>query len=287
MRTLELKGYFSEIFSSFQGEGGTVRGSCFGKRQIFIRFSGCNLSEGDFDSTGCFWCDSAFSQKVEVNFLKFEKIPGSLELFHIKNPLKVYQILGIIKSLITKDLHSITFTGGEPLLQLDVLLHLANALNTQNVNYPLYLETNGSIDPNEIQMEKLGQLFEYCCCDIKDRSARAATLDKWRELVGKELKFIENLVELDVKTFAKLVVTSKTSIPDISWICENLSKIAFKDGQIVGLAIQPVTLEDEMLNREYSIPNSYLNEIFYTAAEFLPPKSLTLSIQAHKYLNLL
>ena len=287
MHTLELKGYFSEIFSSLQGEGGVVRGSCFGKRQIFIRFSGCNLSEGNFDSTGCFWCDSTFSQKLKLKFLKYEKIPSSQKLFYLENPLKISKILGIIKRLITKDLHSITFTGGEPLLQLDVLLHLANALNTQNVNYPLYLETNGSIDPDEIQMEKLGQLFEYCCCDIKDRSARAATLDKWRELVGKELKFIETLVELDVKTFAKLVVTSKTNLQDVHWICENLSKITFKDGQIVGLAIQPVTLEDEQLNREYSISNSHLNEIFYTATEFLPPESLTLSIQAHKYLNLL
>ncbi|MFW9878008.1 MAG: hypothetical protein ACFFG0_33410 [Candidatus Thorarchaeota archaeon] len=286
MRTIESKGYFSEIFSSFQGEGGTVRGSCFGKRQIFIRFSGCNLFDGDFDSTGCFWCDSTFSQRIELKFLKVEKIPGSLEFIHVKNPLKIYKILEIIKGLITKDLHSISFTGGEPLLQLDVLFHLASTLRTQNVNYPLYLETNGSIELNEIQMVKLGDLFEYCCCDIKDRSARAATLGKWRELVFRELKFIETLVKLDVKTFGKLVVTSKTNIQDVSWICENLSKIAFKDGHIVGLAIQPVTLEDEMLKRDYSVPNSYLNEIFYTAAEYLPSKSLTLSIQAHKYLNL-
>jgi len=37
-------GHLVEIFSSYQGEGGVVRGSCFGRRQIFIRFAGCNLN---------------------------------------------------------------------------------------------------------------------------------------------------------------------------------------------------------------------------------------------------
>lgn len=59
----DKNGYFSEVFSSIQGEGGLVRGSCFGKRQIFVRFSGCNLSDGGFGSRGCFWCDSPTSQE--------------------------------------------------------------------------------------------------------------------------------------------------------------------------------------------------------------------------------
>jgi organic radical activating enzyme len=280
-------GYFSELFSSIQGEGGTVRGSCFGKRQIFIRFTGCNLADGKFDSSGCFWCDSLSSQNLKVDILKYEKIPGSKELLQMENPVETSKILEIVKRLITNDLHSISFTGGEPLLQLDLILNLANALKTITVNYPLFLETNGSICPDRPQKEKLGQIFEYCCCDIKDRSALAASLVKWKDLVNTEFRFIEAMVKRNVKTFAKLVVTAKTKLQDVKWISERLSKITFDDGYIVGLAIQPVNLEDPKLKEKYTISSSHLNEIFYTSAEFLPPESLTLSIQAHKYLNLL
>ena len=58
-------GYLFEIFSSIQGEGGTVRGSCFGKRQVFIRFAGCNLANQGFNTSGCFWCDSRTSQNLK------------------------------------------------------------------------------------------------------------------------------------------------------------------------------------------------------------------------------
>ena len=101
------------------------------------------------------------------------------------------------------------------------------------------------------------------------------------------MNFIKKLVEKGVDTFAKLVVTSQTSLQDVQWISEALSKIQFSNGDIVGLAIQPVTLETKGLKDKFSISTRHLNDIFYAAAEFLPPESLTLSIQAHKYLKLL
>ena len=65
MTDLSSKAFLSEIFSSIQGEGGTLRGSCFGKRQIFIRFAGCNLAKGAYDTNGCFWCDSTLAQSFQ------------------------------------------------------------------------------------------------------------------------------------------------------------------------------------------------------------------------------
>ena len=69
----DLEGYIAEIFSSIQGEGGTVKGSCFGKRQIFIRFSGCNIASGAFKSTGCFWCDTSQAQLRETEYFNYSK----------------------------------------------------------------------------------------------------------------------------------------------------------------------------------------------------------------------
>ena len=283
----DSEGYLSEVFSSIQGEGGTVRGSSFGKRQIFVRFSGCNLAEREFGYKGCFWCDSTCAQKLKSLKFNYEEEPGSQKLKNSNNPVRIAKITGIIKKLITTDLHSISLTGGEPLYQLEFLMNLSKALKDENIDYPLYLETNGTIIPKKRQLKQLVTYFKYCCCDIKDMSSNVASPERWKSLVIAELDFIRKMINFEIETFAKLVVTSQTQIQDIRWISNALSKIKYADGQVVGLAIQPVYLEDKDLTENFSISTTHLNNIFYAAAEFLPPESLTLSIQAHKYLKLL
>ena len=287
MLNADLRGYLSEVFSSIQGESGTVRGSCFGKRQIFVRFSGCNLAEGDFGYVGCIWCDSPDAQKLKRREFKYEENPGSQRLKNKDNPARITEIIRIIKKLVTPDLHSISFTGGEPLYQPDFVLNLSKALKSARIEYPLYLETNGTLILDNSQMKQLATYFKYCCCDIKDMSSQVAPSDRWKSLVMTELDFIRKMVKYGTETFAKLVVTSQTQLQDVRWISKELSKIKYSDGQVVGLAIQPVTLESKELKDKYSISTAHLNNIFYTAAEFLPSESLTLSIQAHKYLKLL
>ncbi len=283
---MKVGSYISETFSSIQGEGGKVRGSCFGKRQIFIRFSGCNISQKAFGTSGCFYCDSLKAQMFNLDTFWQEIQPSTGKYTLKKNPVKIRGLIECIKNLRTKDLHSISFTGGEPLCQLDFILNLGQALRKSNINYPLYLETNGSIIPNGAQLAQIGQLFTYCCCDIKDRSSRAVSEDKWPRLVENELTFIQKLLSAGVKIFAKIVVTSKTQIRDIKFIAHRLSKMKYLDGSSVGLAIQPVHLENPSQKKQYSVSNRQLNEIFYAAAQYLTPESLTLSIQAHKYLNI-
>jgi len=281
---MNSEGYLSELFSSIQGEGGTVRGSCFGKRQIFIRFSGCNIAEA---KSGCLWCDTPHAQKFKYKSFKYEEIPGSQELLVNNNPAKIPKIIEIIKKLITPDLHSISFTGGEPLCQISFMLNIVKSLKAAGVEYPLYLETNGTILPDKNQFNAFATDFNYCCCDIKDRSSRATLSGDWKRLVDREVNFIEKMVNLGIETYAKIVITSQTKIQDIKWISKIISEIKYPNDQSVGLAIQPVTLKNTELEEKFSISLEHLNNIFYTAAEFLSPENLTLSIQAHKFLNLL
>ena len=283
----DLEGYIAEIFSSIQGEGGTAKGSCFGKRQIFIRFSGCNIATGAFKTTGCFWCDTPQAQILEKEYLNYEKTPGSQDFESLKNPVKILKIIEVVKNLKTPDLHSISLTGGEPLCQIDFIKELIKALNSAQLNYPLYLETNGSIIPFENDLIELAKYIKFCCCDIKDKSSKAALLFNWENLVNNELEFISKMIDHGVETFVKIVVTSQTQIQDIQWINKKLSEIKYPNGENISLAIQPVILENEELKAKYSISTSHLNEIFYTSAEYLNPENLTLSIQAHKYLKLL
>lgn len=287
MTAQKLTGHLSEIFSSIQGEGGTVRGSCFGKRQIFIRFAGCNLANGAFNTKGCFWCDSPVAKNLNPEKYKYETKPGSQMLISGSNPIDSSKVVQLIRELFTPDLHSISFTGGEPLYQLDFLIETCEKIKDSGITQPLYLETNGSIRPNEGQIRKIAELFNYCCVDIKDRYSKAADKDQWKNLVEIELDLIKILVNQGIDTFAKIIVTKKTSIADIKWISKELSDIKYPDGEVAGLAIQPAFFDIIDLIAKYNISNDHLNNIFYAAAKYLDPNSISLSIQAHKFLNLL
>ena len=62
-----------EIFSTFQGEG-----SFIGKRQIFVRFAGCNLN--------CNYCDTVNSKSIKSG--KMMSVDDVLaEINKIKTPL--------------------------------------------------------------------------------------------------------------------------------------------------------------------------------------------------------
>ena len=113
-----MKGRVAEIFDSVQGEG-----LYLGERQIFVRFFGCNLS--------CKFCDTKLDTFSEY-------VPEEL-LEELKQHAGNY--------------HSISFTGGEPLLQKDFLKETLKL--TKVSGFRNYLETNGTLP------DALGEIIEY------------------------------------------------------------------------------------------------------------------------------
>ena len=87
-----LEGKVSEVFKSIQGEG-----LYQGVDQVFVRFFGCNLK--------CNFCDTE---------LDYYKKKTTSELFNEINSFG--------------DCHSLSITGGEPLLQIDFLKDLLKFL---------------------------------------------------------------------------------------------------------------------------------------------------------------
>jgi 7-carboxy-7-deazaguanine synthase len=112
-----MKGRISEIFLSIQGEGLYV-----GERQVFVRLADCNLD--------CKYCDTRMQ-----TFREYE--PRVL--------------LGELNSYSDK-YHTVTFTGGEPLLQKDFLKETL-AL-TRKAGFKNYLETNGTL------ADELGEVID-------------------------------------------------------------------------------------------------------------------------------
>ncbi len=107
------KAPITEIFSSFQGEGARA-----GERQIFIRFSGCNIK--------CRYCDEANNKVRQYS---------------------VSEVISEVKRLNKIARHSvISLTGGEPLIYIDFLMSLVRVL--KKLNFKILLETNGILWKN-------------------------------------------------------------------------------------------------------------------------------------------
>ena len=250
--------FLAEIFNSWQGEGGSVEGSAFGKRQIFVRFAGCDLN--------CVWCDSKrFIIAKNVPEYRYEVEPFSGKFAYRTNPAKLNDVIDIVLRLDTGDIHSISYTGGEPTLQTKALRKLMEEL--RSVGFKNFLETSGS-RPNKIA--QIAHLVDYASVDIKDETARA-TLN-WRDLVLREVESIKVLKKAGAKVYAKLVVTKDTKLKNIQWYASLLKGLA-------PMVIQP--------REPIDLAQKQLMEFYKAAAKILGRENVGLSFQVHKYLNVL
>ncbi|MHA1303059.1 MAG: 7-carboxy-7-deazaguanine synthase QueE [Candidatus Heimdallarchaeaceae archaeon] len=267
------KGVIQEIFSSFQGEGAALTGSCYGLRQIFVRFAGCPLALGAYGTAGCIWCDSPQAQREKVKICKVEDQPGNQSFIQLQNPLSAIQILEIIKSLKTSDLHSISLTGGDPLYQPKLLRELISLLKQEG--FHTYLETAFTDDLDFL--EAIANEIDYACVDIKDRSAQASL--KWEELVETEVRMCKILKDAGVQVFAKVVISQHSKSEDFHFISEQCGKFG------IPLAIQPVTPR----NNIDLLPPTWkqIKEFTEIAGTYLPPKKIGISVQVHKLINIL
>lgn len=123
------KGSLIEIFSSIQGEGVLV-----GYRQLFVRLAYCNLA--------CAYCDTPFAPTAAC---QVEAPPGSGTFYTVPNPVSLGTLLPILEQferLAPGSHHSLSLTGGEPLVQAQLLAEWLPALARL---LPIHLETNGTL----------------------------------------------------------------------------------------------------------------------------------------------
>lgn len=208
---MKVIGRITEVFDSVQGEG-----LYLGEKQIFVRFFGCNLS--------CSYCDTKLS-----SFFEYEP----LELFE--------EII-----LYNHDFHSISFTGGEPLLQNDFLKE-ALVLTKKN-GYRNYLETNGTL-PGELE-----EVIDYL--DIVAMDIKLPTSTGMGSLWAMHRKFLKIASKKEV--FLKVIVCESTAEDDFR---QGLSFL--KEGRNSAvLVLQPNYFDDrEVLSRKLeSFKEICLNE---------------------------
>lgn len=205
--------YVTEMFSSIQGEGMLV-----GRRQIFVRLPGCNLD--------CRYCDTDYEIS---DICRVETRPGSGSYINLPQPMSLKKIFATIIDWIAelpKAHHSVSFTGGEPLLHAAAL---AKWLPEIRKVLPVHLETNGTIP---VALKIVKPHLDYISMDIKLPSTSGCDEKLWdlhaaflREAYGNNLS-------------VKVVIGDSTSISEISRVCDIITSV----DRSLPLFMQPLTL---------------------------------------------
>ena len=238
-----------EIFSSIQGEGIYT-----GARQVFVRFSGCNLK--------CAYCDTPYEPNPRF---RVEFPAGTREFVNYSNPAGPDETAEIIKKFNLKKHHSISLTGGEPLLHTKFILQLSRLLKAEGTMF--YLETNGTL-PSHLAI--LIPVIDIVSMDIK--------LPSTSELSGlwdTHSEFLQTCSSKEV--FVKTVVSSSTTEPEIIEACKIIKGVNPK----IPLIIQPVSSHSGYHGKSPSIRRVIkLQELaldYLTDVRVIP--------QTHKYLG--
>jgi len=220
-----MKTQINEIFPSIQGEGSVV-----GYKQLFIRFCRCNLN--------CRYCDTEYKTgKSYTPDELYNEITSNYDL---------------------KTFHSISLTGGEPLLETDFLVEFLPKFNNQT---KIYLETNATC---AVELEKIKKYIDIIAADIKLQSGTGFNTLMLHE------KFFEKCT--GIKTFAKVVFNSNITDNEITAVTELAEKFNI-----------PLILQPEMNGGKMCVTSSFCTEIL---DKFLQRyHDVRLIPQVHKFID--
>lgn len=196
-----------EVFSSIQGEGKYV-----GCRQVFVRFSGCNLR--------CKYCDTLVSH-APYRYCMTEEDAGSRKFIQLDNPVSIEELSPRIQHLLEVPHHSVSFTGGEPLYRADFIHALVPKIRCKT-----FLETNGTLTE---ELKKVINDIDIISMDIKLPSITG------KELWDAHQKFMSIAKNKDL--YIKLVVSEETTTEEFSQAIRLVQSV----DPTIPFIIQPVT----------------------------------------------
>ncbi|MBV5338558.1 MAG: 7-carboxy-7-deazaguanine synthase QueE [Deltaproteobacteria bacterium] len=207
--------YISEIFSSIQGEGMLA-----GYRQIFVRLMECNLD--------CSYCDTDFKKSDSG---RLESKPGSGLFIDLPQPVPLHRLSAIFddwKLQLPGAHHSVSFTGGEPLLYADTLAEWFPEIRK---NLLIHLETNGTM---HLALRRVKQHVDYISMDMKLPSTAGCAVSLW----DLHALFLREAQGSNVSV--KAVVGELTSAGEIGQLCDVISSVNVS----TPLFLQPLSLPD-------------------------------------------
>jgi organic radical activating enzyme len=178
----------TEVFSAIQGEAALV-----GERQVFVRLTGCNIR--------CAYCDQPEALERRPGPCRLERTPGRRDWQTVASPLPVPALASAVDDLWRLlPHHSVSLTGGEPLLQARAVVDLAARLAASG--YPVMLETNGTLVGT---LNRILPSLSYVSMDVK-----LPSVDGERVRPDVQRRFLRSAVGAGVTTWVKVVVGAAT-----------------------------------------------------------------------------
>jgi 7-carboxy-7-deazaguanine synthase len=209
----------SEIFSAIQGEAALV-----GERQVFVRLTGCNIR--------CTYCDQPEALERTPGPCRIERTAGRRDWSHEASPLPLDRVLGAVGSLWDQvPHHSVSLTGGEPLLQGARAGALVAACAARG--WPVMLETNGTLVP---PLRRMGGDLAYVSMDLKLPSVDGEQVDP-----AHQEAFLAAALDSGAVTWAKLVVGPDTDAGEFDAAVALVTRASSGRDAAVELFLQPLT----------------------------------------------
>jgi organic radical activating enzyme len=215
------EGNFVEVFSSVQGEGPHV-----GASTLFVRLGGCDLR--------CRWCDSPHTWKPAAS-CRIQTARHAEAFREVPNPVAVEAIAAAAETLELGAHAFVSLTGGEPLLQPEVVRALAERMRGRGPR--IHLETHGLATA---ALERVIDAVDVVAMDWKPASDVRREGESWkspRADFHAEHEAFLRVAARAPEVFAKLVVTPATRDDEVLEAARCIARAAPR----TLLVLQPVT----------------------------------------------
>jgi 7-carboxy-7-deazaguanine synthase len=208
----------SEVFSAIQGEAALV-----GERQVFLRLAGCNLR--------CAYCDQPEALEPRPGPCRLERHAGRRGWEQRDSPLAGEDVVVAVARLWEQvPHHSVSVTGGEPLLQARRLAPVVAAL--AGAGMPVMLETNGTFVGG---LATVAPWLAWVSLDLKLPSVDGEHV----ELATQE-RFLATVLASGLAVWVKVVLGPTTDAGELERAIDAVARCA-GDRRDVEVFLQPVT----------------------------------------------
>ncbi len=209
----------SEIFSAIQGEAALV-----GERQVFVRLTGCNIR--------CTYCDQPEALERRPGPCRLEMTAGRRDWSIESSPLAIDRVVEAVGRLWAQvPHHSISLTGGEPLLQGARVVKLAAAFASRG--WPVMLETNGTLLP---PLRAAGGDLTYVSMDLKLRSVDGETVASTTQS-----RFLRQALASGASTWVKVVIGPDTDLEEFDAGIAMVAEASTGMPSPIEIFLQPLT----------------------------------------------
>jgi len=209
----------SEIFSAIQGEAALV-----GERQVFVRLTGCNIR--------CTYCDQPEALERRPGPCRVEETAGRRDWSIESSPLAIDRVVEAVGRLWAQvPHHSISLTGGEPLLQGARVVKLAAAFASRG--WPVMLETNGTLVP---PLRAAADDLAYISMDLKLRSVDGETVAPTTQTT-----FLRQALSGTATTWVKVVIGPDTDLVEFDAAITMVAEASAPLASNIEIFLQPLT----------------------------------------------